>query len=86
MDAVRTKEWKMFIILKDMDDEKAYTVFVLFHLPLYFLVFYIITQFGMNANLILYFITDIFLIIHALIHFLFRNKKTMDLFQCFQKT
>lgn len=26
IDAVRTKEWKMFIILKDMADEKAYKV------------------------------------------------------------
>lgn len=24
MDAIRSKEWKMFIVLKDMADEKAY--------------------------------------------------------------
>ena len=27
MDAIRTKEWKMFIILKDMADETAYKIF-----------------------------------------------------------
>jgi len=35
MDAVRNAEWKMFVILKDMDETKAYRIFTLLHLPLY---------------------------------------------------
>jgi len=39
MDAIRTKEWRMLIILKDIADETAYKIFTLAHLPLYFIVF-----------------------------------------------
>ena len=38
MDAVRRKEWKMFIVLKDMEDEKACHIFLLLHIPLYLMI------------------------------------------------
>lgn len=33
MDAIRRSEWKLFFVLQDMDDAKAYKVFTLIHLP-----------------------------------------------------
>jgi len=36
MDAIRAKEWKMFAVLKNMNEQNGYIVFSLLHLPLYF--------------------------------------------------
>ena len=38
MDAIRCKEWKMFIMLKDIKEEYGYLIFTLLHLPIYFYV------------------------------------------------
>jgi len=73
MDAIRTKEWKMFIILKDMPDETAYKVFSIAHLPLYFVAIMTLIQ-GNTPTNILYYIIDFFLVGHTMIHFLFRAK------------
>ena len=74
MDAVRTKEWKMFIILKDMEDEQAYRLFVIAHLPLYFSVLFIMIQGGAQANEILFYLIDLFIVGHSFIHYAFRKK------------
>lgn len=50
MDAIRTKEWRMFIVLKDMPDEKAYKIFTLAHIPLYFIAIFVMVRGGILAN------------------------------------
>lgn len=74
MDAIRTKEWRMFIILKDMPEETAYRVFSALHLPLYFAALAALVWGGLSGNFILFIILDLFLIAHAFIHFGFRNQ------------
>lgn len=73
MDAIRTKEWKMFIGLKNLSDEKGYVVFTLIHLPLYFAALLILGQNWETAKLILFYIIDGFVILHAIIHFAFKR-------------
>ena len=70
MDAVRRREWKMFIILKDMEDEKAYHIFLLLHIPLYLTILLLLLS---PFSQIAYYIVDVFLIAHMLIHLAFRN-------------
>ncbi|MCL1852166.1 MAG: hypothetical protein FWF88_03930 [Peptococcaceae bacterium] len=70
MDAIRAKEWKMFIFLKDMKEQTGYCVFALVHLPLYFLVIYLMAHLYARQVFLL---VDGFLIVHAVIHFLFRK-------------
>lgn len=73
MDAVHTKEWKMFIVLKDLRSSIAYKAFCILHLPIYFLFIYMMIT---NENKFLYFLfSDVFLIVHTLLHFKFRNAK-----------
>ncbi len=72
MDAVRNREWRMFIVLKDMEDEKACRIFLLAHVPLYATALFLLMS---PAKLILFYILDAFLIIHAVIHFGFRHQK-----------
>ncbi len=73
MDAIRTKEWRMFIFLKDMKDAPAYRFFLLAHLPLYFIVIFILAYDNNAVTNIFYYVLDFFLIGHALIHWLFRK-------------
>ncbi|MDR2976504.1 MAG: hypothetical protein LBV19_04255 [Streptococcaceae bacterium] len=73
MDAIRAKEWRMFIVLKEMAEDRAYRIFTLAHLPLYFIALYIFT--GDNETVIfgLKVAIDPFMITHALVHYSFRN-------------
>lgn len=85
MDAIRTKEWKMFILLKDMDDETAYKIFTLAHLPLYFVVIFVMVQGGVFANSILYYVIDIFLLGHSIIHYVFKKNPNNGFTSLFSK-
>jgi hypothetical protein len=73
MDAIRLQEWKMFIILKNLHDETAYRIFLLAHLPLYMMVIFVIAIGGELAKIILYYVVDIFLVAHSIIHYGFRK-------------
>ena len=73
MDAIRSKEWKMFIILKSMREETAYIVFSIIHLPLYFWIIFTISQVFNSGYAFVYLLTDVFLIVHTGIHFFFRK-------------
>ena len=86
MDAIRAKEWKMFVFLEDMADELACKVFMLAHLPLYFAARFLLVQGGITTSAILYYVLDIFLIGHALIHFGFRKHKNNGFTSALSKT
>lgn len=76
MDAVRRQEWKMFIVLKDMTDEKAYRVFLLLHIPLYAIILALLFS---GAARVGFYVTDIFLIAHMLVHWGFRRHRANNL-------
>jgi len=73
MDAIRQREWRMFVGLKDLPDEATYRIFLLVHLPLYVAALFILASGAGLARTILYYALDAFLIAHAIIHFGFRN-------------
>ncbi|WP_309296702.1 DUF6713 family protein [Paenibacillus sp. L3-i20] len=69
MDAIRAKEWKMFLILKDMEDKRAFKVFTILHLPLYtILIFSFVSH-----HFLSFVIIDLFIIFHVLVHFFFEK-------------
>ncbi len=72
MDAIQAKEWKIFLVLKDMTDELACKVFTGMHVPLYAGVLYVLLR-GGAAGHALQIIIDVFLAGHAVIHFAFGN-------------
>lgn len=74
MDAIRRKEWKLFVILKEMKDETAYLVFSLVHLPLCIIILYFIMNTGNRYYYLFTLIVNIFLVFHGGIHLFFRNK------------
>ena len=75
MDAIRCKEWGMFIVLKDMKENTAYLIFSIVHIPLYIGLIYLIAYSSANTINIFSICIDIFLVFHWVIHYLFRNKQ-----------
>jgi hypothetical protein len=75
MDAIRRKEWKLFIVLKDMQEERGYLVFSLLHLPLCFIILYFIMDNGSPYYHVFTLVINGFLIFHGGIHLLFRNNR-----------
>jgi hypothetical protein len=73
IDAVRTKEWKMLPVLKNMADGTALKVFVLVHIPLYAVILYILALGSTSAVEIMYHAVAILLIFHTIIHFVMRE-------------
>lgn len=70
MDAIRKQEWKMFILLKEMEEERAYRIFMLLHIPLYTVLLMLLFSTKFRTGV---YLTDTFLIAHMLIHLGFRN-------------
>jgi hypothetical protein len=71
MDAVKSKEWRMLPGLSKLKDETGYIVFTGLHLPLYFLVFWLLQKPETSSTIIL--ILDAFFIVHLLLHIILRN-------------
>ena len=86
MDAIRAKEWKLFIFLKDMRDETAYRIFALIHLPLYFGVLYLLINGGETISFVMKLVINVFLIAHAVLHYCFRKKEHNGFNTCYSKT
>jgi len=70
MDAVKNKEWKMFIVLKDLKESMAYAVFTLIHLPLYTILIFLLLR---AQYQMCFYIVDGFLILHLLLHIFFER-------------
>ena len=70
MDAIRRSEWRLFIVLKDLEDSKAYQVFTFIHLFLYVIILSLLFS---QYQTITFWVLDIFFIIHAILHLLFER-------------
>ncbi len=68
MEAIRYQEWKMFLILKDMEDKKAYMMFLLLHIPLYTILILLLYS---TYYMLAVYIVDVFLIAHLILHLCF---------------
>ncbi|WP_340019266.1 DUF6713 family protein [Paenibacillus sp. FSL H3-0457] len=70
MDAIRRSEWKLFMVLKDMEDDKAYRYFTRIHLPMYTIILSLLFS---SYQTITFWVLDIFFIIHTVLHFFFEK-------------
>ena len=73
MDAIHHEEWKMFPILSNLSDKQGYIIFVSLHIPIFVLIFWLITN--ISAAEVFATIFDAFMIIHFLLHILFLKHK-----------
>ena len=52
MDVVRCKEWRIFPGLSQLNDKVGLTVFTFAHVPLFFVLFYLLTKQGSESLII----------------------------------
>lgn len=70
MDAIRRSEWRLFIVLKDMEDSKAYKIFTFLHLFLYVIILSLLFS---EYQIIVFWFLDLFFIIHSILHLFFEK-------------
>lgn len=72
MDAIRCREWRIFPVLSEVEDETGYVAFAALHVPLYALLLWgLYGGNGVNRGLI--FGLDVFFIVHVVLHLIFYN-------------
>lgn len=71
MDAVYCKEWKMFAFLKKLSDSKGRLIFSALHFPLFVLIF-LLVEYKFE---IIFWVLNVFLVFHFLVHLLMRTHK-----------
>ena len=85
MDAIRTKEWRIFVFLKDLKEETAYIIFSIVHLPLYFIFFLLLTNWDIDIKNLFTLIINMLLILHAIVHYSFKNHRITSYNVCYTK-
>lgn len=73
LDAVKRKEWRIFPFLRTLEDDTGYKTFILLHIPILFILFFLNSTLLNEAKIWFQFSFDLFLIIHLVLHFIFRN-------------
>jgi len=68
MDAVMHAEWRLLYVLRDMNEEIAYPVFLVVHIPAFFLFFWLGHHPNRRWQAVFRSLATGFLILHALIH------------------
>ena len=68
MDAIRCKEWRIFPGLSLLSDKLGHTIFLLAHIPLFYWVFWQLTEGPNKAAFMSGF--DIFMMVHVGLHIL----------------
>ncbi len=71
MDAINCKEWKMFLFLNKLPEQKARTIFSILHLPLLVIILFLL-EYHFET---FFWILSIFSIFHLLLHKLFSKNK-----------
>lgn len=72
LDAIRQAEWRFFFSWTPLSDEAAYRLFVALHIPLVVLILWNMHSFWFQVFF------DLFLIVHAGLHFGLRNHKHVN--------
>jgi Family of unknown function (DUF6713) len=67
LDAIQQGEWRFFFALVPISDEAAYRIFTALHVPLLVFIMWNLQSSWLQVGL------DIFLIVHAVLHWLLRN-------------
>lgn len=73
LDAVYRHEWKMFPGLSGLSDRTGYRLFVLLHVPLLVVIFWLMFHPETRVRYAFQAVIDVFFIVHAGLHYLLRR-------------
>ncbi len=79
LDAIRKHEWRFFFALVPINDNRAYQLFTVIHVPLFVLILWNLSSTGFQAGF------DVFMIVHALVHWLLRNHPKINFNDLFSR-
>ncbi|WP_425461079.1 DUF6713 family protein [Gracilimonas mengyeensis] len=68
LDAVHKKEWRLLFVLRNMEEYKARSLFIILHVPLFSVLFWLVTHPDASIKFWSVIGLDVFLIIHAGLH------------------
>ncbi len=68
MDAVMYAEWQLLYFLRDMGEASAYSVFLILHVPAFFLFFWLGHHENSRVQRSFRYLAAGFLVVHAVIH------------------
>lgn len=89
LDAVHRHEWRMFPFLSKLDDGKGYQLFVLLHIPLLVLIFWLMSHPSGNVRFWFQVSMDVFFVVHFVLHFvlhyLLREHRSNEFSERFSK-
>ncbi|KAA3647186.1 MAG: hypothetical protein DWQ07_06715 [Chloroflexi bacterium] len=72
LDAIRQGEWRFFFAPTNLSDQHAYRIFTALHVPLFVLIIWNLNSFPFQVGF------DIFLMVHAGLHWLLREHPLID--------
>lgn len=69
MDAVMHSEWRLLYVLRDLEESAAFSWFLSFHVPMFFLILWLGHHQNLRIRSFFRIAASLFLIIHAGLHF-----------------
>lgn len=85
LDAIKRHEWRIFPFLSNLEEDFAYRVFVILHVPIFVLLLWIMSHPSENVRYWFQIGFDIFLIIHLGLHCLFKSHNQYEFTSSFSK-
>ncbi len=85
LDAVKRHEWRIFPGLSNLEDKVAYRLFIVFHLPLFVLIFWLLSSPSQVVRFWFQLSLDVFFMVHFGLHQLFKSNKKYEFTQPFSK-
>jgi hypothetical protein len=86
LDAIRRREWWVFIPPGKMDEEKAYQIFTLAHIPIFMVIFWLLTYPSAIVSFWFQVVVSGFYIIHKFLHDSAQNYPHIDFNTKFSKS
>lgn len=85
LDAIKRHEWRIFPGLSNLNDNLSYYLFIVLHIPLFILIFWLLCHPSENVHFWFKICVDGFLIIHLGLHHFFKSHDKYEFTQQFSK-
>lgn len=78
LDSIANHEWRVLPLLRMLPDETGMSVFIIAHVPLFALLIALVASPNQHTQTISRLVISVFLVIHGLLHVLFRNDASYE--------
>jgi len=85
LDAIQRHEWRIFPVIRKLKDEIAYYWFTILHIPLFFLLLWLMYHPSESTRFWFQISMDVFFIVHMVLHKLLNSDKKYEFVGVFSK-